>query len=195
VRFRTDPAFLNDSATSLLQYLQAPALKDICGGDFLHQMILHIVEPPIFWGAFVQAFRDCVLDLPAQLCFGWLLLELISLPNEKATRYYQLAQDTTIQSRLLDSPQVETRTIGQRIKHVLSSLNSQTTFDGPDGPGGRHDNDDADFRQISILPTADELASRETPFLRRAQDMEDTSTNESRLAIHLDNQFRLLREE
>jgi hypothetical protein len=135
------------------------------------------------------------LDLPAQQCFGWLLLELISLPNEKAARYYGLAQDTTIQSRLLNSSQVETRNIGQRIKHTLLVVDSPATFDGYGGAGGRHDNDNADFRQISILPTADELTSEELPFLRRAQDIEEADANGDRLAIHLDNQFRLLREE
>ena len=46
------------------------------------------------------------------------------------------------------------------------------TFEGGDGadldgyrPGGRRDNDFADFREISILPTTGELHSKEQPYL------------------------------
>ncbi|KAF8533083.1 P-loop containing nucleoside triphosphate hydrolase protein [Trichophaea hybrida] len=193
MRFKTDPVFLNGSATSLLRYLQAPALKAICEGDFLQQIILHVVDPPIFWNAFVWAYRESTLHSQAQQCFAWLLLELISLPTDKATRYYEVAHDQTIQTSLLNSSEVETSTIGQKIKHILLNLNSPSTFD-ESGPGGRHDNDSEDFRQISILPTAEELSSREEPFLRRAHEIEDAD-KEIRLAIHMDNQFRLLRED
>jgi hypothetical protein len=62
------------------------------------------------------------------------------------------------------------------------------------GPGGRHDNDFKDIRNISILPTPDELASDEPPFLRRAVDIEDCPES-TRLAMHIDNQFRLNRED
>jgi hypothetical protein len=61
-------------------------------------------------------------------------------------------------------------------------------------PGGRHDNDFADFRKIAILPTADELSSVETPFYRTSKDVCEAEP-ELRMALHLDNQFRLLRED
>jgi hypothetical protein len=51
------------------------------------------------------------------------------------------------------------------------------------------------FRKISILPTADELTSAEPPFLLVAEAVEDPERRNSRLAVHLDNQFRLLRED
>jgi hypothetical protein len=186
--------FFNGPADALLKYLQAPTLKSICGGDYLRQVVIEMVEPPIFWLPFVRAFQDGSLDPPAQQSFGWLLLELITLPTEKASQYVELAQEASIQKRLIDSPHVEIRTLGHRIKHVVSTVTAAATFDGYGGPGGRHDNDFADFRQITILPTADELSSQEKPFLRLANAMEEAD-EDGRLAIHLDNQFRLLREE
>lgn len=85
--------------------------------------------------------------------------------------------------------------MGQKIKHILSTLNPAAPLNDESGPGGRHDNDLVDFRQISILPTADELTSVEPPFLLVAEAVEDPDRGSSRLAVHLDNQFRLLREE
>jgi hypothetical protein len=194
MRIKTDQAFLNGSATSLLRYLQAPTLKAICEGDLLHQVILCVVEPPIFWNAFVLAYRESRLNLQAQQCFGWLLLELISLPTDQATQYRALAQDSTIQTCLLNSSEAEIKTIGQRIKDILSNITSPSTLHGSNGPGGRHDNDNVDFRQISILPTADELTSQKKPFLMKAEEIEEAE-EDTRLATHLDNQFRLLRED
>ncbi len=195
MRLDVSARFLNGQATALLQYIQDPTLKAICGGDFLQRLILHIAEPPIFWNAFVRSYREGSLSLDAQQCFGWLLLELISLPPGKCTKYQEIARETSIQGSLLNSPQFEIRTVGQKIKHILSAFESINLSSGVLGPGGRHDNDFVDFRQISIPPTADELTSTEPPFLRVADAVEDLSGNDNRLAAHLDNQFRLYRED
>ena len=195
MRFNISSTFLNGPATELLRYLQTPALKTICGGDLLGQVILHIVRPPIFWNVFVRAYRDGSLQEVATQSFAWLLVELLSLPSEQALEYHDLAQDLTARELLLSSPHFEVRTMGQKIKHILSTINSATPVDGECGPGGRHDNDLVDFRQISILPTADELTSAEPPFLLVAEAVEDPDRGSSRLAVHLDNQFRLLRED
>lgn len=195
MRFSISPIFINGRATELLRYLQAPALKTICGGDLLREVVLRIVKPPIFWNVFVKEYRDGSLQEGATQSFAWLLVELLSLPLEKSLEYHDLAQDLTARELLLSSPHFEIRTMGQKIKHILSTLNSAAPVDGECGPGGRHDNDFVDFRQISILPTADELTSAEPPFLLVAEAVEDPDRECSRLAVHLDNQFRLLRED
>lgn len=87
------------------------------------------------------------------------------------------------------------RTLGQRIKHILSTLTSPIGEDVQFGPGGRHDNDFKDFREVAILPTADEILSEEDPFLRLAETIDDPENTERRLVTHLDNQFRLLRDD
>jgi hypothetical protein len=193
--FDTSPAFLNGPATALLKYFQDPRLRGICGGYFLQQVILQIVDPPIFWDSFVRAYKCDDLEKRAQQVFGWLLLELISLPDMKYVAYIGVAQDPTIQQRLLSSSELEIRTIGERIKHIVANLASPVTPDGEWGPGGRHDNDKEDFRLISIHPTADELVSSEPAFLRFLQTVENHEPKDSRPAVHLDNQFRLLRED
>ena len=194
-RFSLSPAFFNDQAVAFLQYIQAPGLNTIHGGDFLQELISNIVEPPIFWSAFVRCFRDRTLSLKAQLSFAWLLLELVSSPLKTCNFHAQSALDSSIQELLTDSSELEIRTFGQKIKHVLSTLRPDITTRDESGPGGRHDNDSVDFREIGILPTADELLSTEDPFLRCAAAIEDLGANENHLQTHLDNQFRLLRED
>ncbi|KAL0563851.1 hypothetical protein V5O48_018209, partial [Marasmius crinis-equi] len=62
MRFDLSPSFFNGRAASLLKYLQEPELSVIDGGAYLHQLLEQIMEPPIFWLSFCQAFRDGKLD-------------------------------------------------------------------------------------------------------------------------------------
>lgn len=61
-------------------------------------------------------------------------------------------------------------------------------------PGGRHDNDCIDFRKIAIYPTEDELTSKDRSYYNTARMLVQVPV-EIRVAHHLDNQFRLLRED
>jgi SpoVK/Ycf46/Vps4 family AAA+-type ATPase len=61
-------------------------------------------------------------------------------------------------------------------------------------PGGRHSNDHANFRDIEILPSTDEISSDADPFLPLARAVDDVS-EEDRAAFTLDRHFRLLRED
>lgn len=185
--------FLNTSATAFVAYIQAPDLSVACQGDFLRDVILIIVEPPIFWNAFVNAQKSgCLID-EAVHSFSWLLLQLVSLPTGKSLSYYGIARDPLVQKSLLESPRLEVRTIGHKIKHIIETISNPDQFQGI-GPGGRHNNDFVDIREISILPTSDELASKEVPYFRRAMEIDECSKS-GRLAMHIDNQFRLLRED
>jgi len=195
MRFDTSTAFFNGPATTLFKYLQAPELTAISRGDFLIRVVLNIVHPPIFWSAFIQAFRGGQLHENAQQSFAWLLLQLILLRGETATPYRELAQDPAILNVLLGSSHFETRTTASKIKHILATFGPGAPIDGDYGPGGRHDNDFADFRAISMLPTADEIASSQPPFLRASAQLDAPETEDTRQATYLDNQFRLLRED
>ena len=193
VTFSLSTAFFNGPAADLLTYLQCPALESLLEGAFLEKVLTAIVDPPIFWTALVQCYRNDELEVRAKLCFGWLLVRLMYLPLPRSTRYHELARDPTIQRPFLDSSDFNLRTIGSKIKHILSAFDSPSPEKINGTAGGRHDNDFADFRQIAILPTADELLSREFPFLRFPDYLDDPELDEHRLALHLDNQFRLNR--
>lgn len=66
MRFDLGPAFLNGHATALLVYLQKPEIQGIDGGRFIDQVLLAIVEPPIFWSAFSRAFQTGILEANGQ---------------------------------------------------------------------------------------------------------------------------------
>ena len=195
LRFNDSASFHNGPATALLKYLQQPALKMIFEGSHLHRVILSVVEPSLFWDPFLSSFRNGLLDAGAQECFGWLLSELLCLPDGAGAGYLTVAKDPSIETRFQNSESSVVRSIGQKIKHIVSVFDSSQGEDGLSGPGGRHDNDYANFREIAIHPTAGELSCGEPAFMRMALEIDDSSDESKRLALHLDNQFRLLRED
>lgn len=197
IRYDLSPTFLNSHATAVLEFLQTPDLKPINNGRFLTDIIIKIVEPPMFWMAFRGAFMKGELKESATASFGWLLLQLCSLPIDQATPYRQDVDMPSILASLLNSSSPKIVMFGTMITEILNVATPVATasHSGGAGPGGRHDNDFADFRMISILPTSGELSSTDTPFLRPSSVLEDPETESNRVAIHLDNQFRLLRED
>lgn len=144
----------------------------------------------------MKAFSDGLLTPDACRSFAWLLLQLVSLPGTP-TSYLTIAASPNIMDLLLKSPDGETRNFGQNIKHALPLDPSELHNNSDIKPGGRHDNDHKEYREISIMPTADELLSKDRPFLRTADYVEDEDVLSSGTVqhVHLDNQFRLLRED
>lgn len=192
----TELPFLQESVTAVFRYLSAMELKTLCGGAVLQQLVTSFVEAELAWDAFTAAFKSGQLTGNGEEAFSFLLLELLSLPKEKATAFVQFAQDDTIKKRLLESRKQEVRLRAQRIAHVVENLSAghSNRSTGPNGPGGRHDNDFAEFNKIAILPTADELSAKD-PYLPRAHETSVLALRRDGLAFHLDAQFRLLRED
>ncbi|KAH8103941.1 P-loop containing nucleoside triphosphate hydrolase protein [Cristinia sonorae] len=198
---KLDPPFFNDHAHRLLKYLDSPELRLIDSGQYLRKIIVSITEPPIFWNAFRRSFLEGKLDEPAQLSLSWLLLQLLSLPNE-SSEPYRVHPDTQKILDILLSPSSSSdlRSFGKKLQDHLDTRTSPPSVDATISavgqlPGGRHDNDFEDFRKISILPTADEIACTQQSFLRPAFVLEDHPIEGSRVSLHIDNQFRLLRED
>ncbi|RYP80552.1 hypothetical protein DL769_002400 [Monosporascus sp. CRB-8-3] len=189
----TELPFLQESVTAIFRYLAAPELKTLCGGAVLQQLLLSFVEAELAWDAFITAFKSSQLTGDGEEAFSWLLLELLSLPKEKATAFVQLAQDGDIKKRLLESRKQEVRLRGQRIAHIIENFIAGHS-NRSNGPGGRHDNDFAEINKIAILPTADELSAKD-PYLPRAQETSTLALRPDGLAFHIDGQFRLLRED
>uniref|UniRef100_D8QIN5 AAA+ ATPase domain-containing protein n=1 Tax=Schizophyllum commune (strain H4-8 / FGSC 9210) TaxID=578458 RepID=D8QIN5_SCHCM len=191
-RMELAPVFINGPITSVLLYLQDPKLKEISGGAILHDLLIQIVDPPIFWSAFQERFRMGELTRDGELSFAFVLHDLVSNPASSSS-YRPVAQDPSVMNKLRGSAHQDIRTYAYKIKQVLE------TFEAPalpativSRPGGRHDNDFADFRQIAIMPTADEIRAIESPFLLPSTAFEKEA---QRSSIYLDTQFRLLRED
>lgn len=197
IRYDLSPKFMNTHASSTIRYLQDPDLKAINNGDFLDGILMYLVDPPIFWMELRKVFLRRELDDEAVYSFGWLLHRLCTMASDQATSFREESDIAEILNILLSSPIQKTKSIGAKIKEALSTSLPimQGNITASSGPGGRHNNDFADFRKISILPTGEEMASTDAPFLRPASVLEDPETMSTRVAIHLDNQFRLLRED
>lgn len=193
--FRVDLSshFINNSATPFLSYIQHPTVQNFGSGQFVRRIVSRITEPPTFWNALVQVHTQKQLIEKAELSFAWLLLQLVSTPecaSEVIATADQIAQARTF----LDSPSLDIRTVGYRIDAILKTLTAKLDVQDGYRPGGRHDNDFESFREISILPTPDEIGSMQKPFYRRMEDIYKVPA-EQRPAAHYDNQFRLLRED
>jgi hypothetical protein len=197
MRFDLTPAFCNGLASKLLRYLSASELRTIGNGALLRAILQAIVEPPIFWEAFKTALMSGKLGEEGQFGFAWLLSSLLHLlPLEEAADFRSIAGDAETMKHLFESPHLEVRSLAQNIKHSIAIFEQGgKPEDHESGPGGRHDNDFTDFRQISIIPTADEIQSTQPAFIRPSVMFDDNETKDSRQAIYCDNQFRLLRED
>jgi hypothetical protein len=187
--------FLDNHATRLLEFLSQKELVGIGGGSFLRKIVLAIVEPPVFWDTYTQAFRSGVLHLTAHAPFAWLLLQLTMLPDSMAEAYIERAKDPAILNILHSSLSQAARKHAQRIQLIVDTRQIGSSIDCELGPGGRHDNDFADFRKIVIMPTADELDSVKPPFLRPLKTLSNSDDKTNIISTHLDSQFRLYRED
>ncbi|KAI6121070.1 P-loop containing nucleoside triphosphate hydrolase protein [Pisolithus sp. B1] len=185
------PNFLNGLASDVLEFL----LRAEMGGNVLNKVIVNIVDPPIFWNDFHRAFENGTLNERAQRVFAKVLSYLLQMNSRDTTTYHQLASRPSILNKIINSDQQEVRLEGYLIKHIISSAGKTNTADLDFVPGGRHDNDFVDFREIAILPTVDELSSNKNPALRRASHLEDPKSKKTRVADYLDNTFRLLRDD
>ncbi|KAL6234576.1 hypothetical protein BDW75DRAFT_251397 [Aspergillus navahoensis] len=194
-RLNINPDFLNTHTSSLIHYLVDPGVKSRCNGQFLQEILELIVEPPTVWNAFTQAFQDGQLTEQGMQAFAWLMIELLAHPSVGQIDVATDAQKVVGNGALLRSLSPETRGYGYKLQQILQiKASNMVVRDSDHIPGGRHDNDHADFRQIAIYPTSGEFYSTEKPFYRRADDIRQLAEN-ARPAAHLDNQFRLLRED
>jgi hypothetical protein len=178
-----------------LAYLSDPDIKLLAEGELLRQIIEVVVEPATLWKALIKSFLDHLLPQESLQPFAWLVHEVVLLRGDFSTDLLEDVGAVVKDESLLNASSAETRALGYRIVKAVQ-LRSAPIAPTPDAetPGGRHDNDFAEFRKIEIFPTSDEFLSKERPFYRVADDV-FSSDPEERASAHLDNQFRLLRED
>lgn len=192
----TSIRFIHTSVSNLLQFLADPTLKRVCDGELLNQVLWVMVDPPLFWDNLVQNVRTKQLDAQTVEGFAWLLLQLVLLPPEQSSTFRQTAgsllQDKALEKQSSLTAQSLFQKIRALVQHSQSGANHDLVHDF--GPGGRHDNDFVNYHDISILPTRAELQSTDRPFYMQASAVFGTGV-EDRTLVHLDNQYRLLRED
>ena len=190
---------LNGGVADLLTYLRDSKLEYLGGGDSLQRLLRVLVEAPDFWNSLVTAFRVRQLQQSTERSFGWLFFQLVVSPPELAEEYRNAALDTDIVQSLLRSPDPETRSNARKINHIVSLYSDDDVVppDWLEAPGWRHNNDSHSYRNISILPTSDEINSTDRPHLRTVDQIDDLALTSpiGAFEVHVENQFRLLRED
>lgn len=194
VRADLSISFMQSCTLELLQFLSAPEIKALAEGQILDQILQVIVNPPMVWNRLVKSFLDQQIEEKYLTPFAWLTHELLTGYRGSEPDVLPDARAIIHNGRLLESTVHTTRELAYKIEKTLQLKASALPVDASFSPGGRHDNDFADYRQIMIYPTSDELLSDAMPYYRQFREVFEVQPN-GRAAIHLDNQFRLLRED
>ena len=191
---------LNGQVAQFVLYFATESLGQVAGGRVLCDLLSAILKPDLLWNAYKTAAANHDLTEDGFHAFASLVSQLLFLLPPSSEFASQLDLKSTAR-RLVDSKQLhrsesaDVRRLAYKIEEaVRSSSLPDNVSEAAYKPGGRHDNDFADFRKISIFPTKDELLAEEPPYILPSADVLRTNAG-ARVAIHLDNQFRLLRED
>lgn len=193
---RTDlsSSFALSHTLPFLRYLTDPGVKALADGQLLERVLLVIANPPTVLKSLVSLFEARQIPDDGLYAFAWLALELISLPPGKELDVADIVKSVSDSQQFLASQDHATRELGYKLQKVIRIQCAGKQPDNSAGPGGRHDNDFDDFRRIRVYPTTDEFLSTQVPYYQTAREIIDTD-EERRPRAHLDNQFRLLRED
>lgn len=194
---RVDQAveFIISQILPFIGILQDDQLKLLVNGLILQKILVAIVHPTTLWNRLVLMARTKELEARQLRTVSWLCLELLSLPDHDELDVHDDIEALAKDSIFINASCPDTRQFGYKIDKQIQLLRSPPATSGNlHSPGGRHDNDFADFRKILIYPTTDEIICKDTPFYRRAKDVFEADMSE-RPALHLDNIYRLLRED
>ncbi|KAI1851825.1 hypothetical protein JX265_013182 [Neoarthrinium moseri] len=185
-------AYIQTFTLGFVRYLSDPSIKVLADGQFLWQIILVLADPPALWTTLCEIHEK--LEDHYLFALAWLAHELLTGPPDKAPDVLPGVQTLLSTGKLLNAKSHKTRELFYKIQKVVNSKISLVSVDRTFSPGGRHDNDFPDFRQIAVYPTTDELLATQKPFyLRMAEVFSDDNSDIA--STHLDNQFRLMRED
>lgn len=193
VRADRSAQFIVSQILPFLRYLSEPGIKALVDGQLLQQMLLAVANPPTMLNTMVSLFDSRQIPDDGLYPFAWLALELISLPPAAEVNVASLVKAVSEGQQFLQSQDHAARELGYKIQKVVK-MRCSGRNDEAGGPGGRHDNDHTDIKLIKTYPTTDEFLSTELPYYRTAQEIIVTEADE-RPRAHIDNQFRLLRED
>ncbi|KAL7798766.1 P-loop containing nucleoside triphosphate hydrolase protein [Trichoderma afarasin] len=196
IRSNLSLAFITTATTAFLKRVLHHDVKTINDGLFLEKLLVEILSPSTFWTTFLGFYQCNQLEGDTLVTFASLCLEIVSSTSPDIQILSHDVEFLMKSTPLTKSRLEEVRTLGYRIEKVIQLRKGQATASVKMNysPGGRHDNDFEDFRKISIFPTADEVSSKEEPFLQRLDDVFEIP-RESRTSSYISWLFRLLRED
>jgi hypothetical protein len=105
-----------------------------------------------------------------------------------------IARSSNILKIILKFSDEKIRNLDQKIQHTLSLNASELHNNAKTKSEDKHENDHANHKKISIMFITNELRSTNRSFFRIVDFINNSKIIFSRHDIHLDNQFRLLRE-
>ncbi|KAJ3564153.1 hypothetical protein NPX13_g7945 [Xylaria arbuscula] len=197
IRLLTTKVLICKRIFPIITHLTHPDCAAICEGQLLEKLIQIIAIPPTTLNMMLQLYlNDEFLDAGSNTeSFASLCLHLINNPNSEVSQEIPAISAAISKKPFVNHNLQRVREFGYRIQKALNmKFSAVQLVTGTETPEGRHDNDFGDFRKISIFPTADELSSTSRPFYRRAADVMSCDPT-IRTSIHIDNQYRLLRED
>ncbi|KAF7546720.1 hypothetical protein G7Z17_g8238 [Cylindrodendrum hubeiense] len=194
VRACLDATFINLTIVPFLSRLSDPGVETLNNGKFLLQILFSILVPRSFWAALVDVYNNDKFNDAGLEAFAWLCLQIVACQEPELEEHRQDVKNLMKEKSLLESQSPSVRKIAYRIEKIIKIFAPLAVAGVSTSPGGRHDNDFENFRDISIYPTTDELLSAEDPFLQRLEDVFD-SPIETRAEVYRDWLFRQLRED
>lgn len=197
VRIDLSASFARDHTLKLLAYLSDPGVEALADGLLLKQVLEALVQPPTMWRRLVDLCLKREIQGDDIAPFVWMLVQLVSSSLTLAEKSILDDARSVIASGILSqSSSHAVREFGYKLVKLVQLTSSATHINSSQSatPGGRHDNDFANFRDIAIYPTTDELLSTKTPFYRTADEVFEVG-EDAREGVLIDNQFRLLRED
>ncbi|KAH7026129.1 uncharacterized protein B0I36DRAFT_386457 [Microdochium trichocladiopsis] len=194
VRLDVSPEFVRNHAIRTISLITDPVVERLASGLVRTKLLLALMEPPTFWVALLDVFMALKIDIKYHECFAELVYAIATMPEFSADIFTSGVRRVMDTALLKESSLAAVRDLARKIEHALCLRLGVAQEDENFPGGGRHDNDFASFRDIAIYPTPGEFATTARPFLRQA-DQVFMVDEASRAEVHLDNQYRLLRED
>ncbi|KAK6344622.1 hypothetical protein TWF718_006580 [Orbilia javanica] len=197
-----ETSFINKFAGQLFLFLtyqagiNAPGSDVNSFDDHIRRIVSRIVEDNDYmFRYFIKAGARGSLNSETIEGLGRLILYYLSFAPRAPDYIEEIIASPKILEGLTNAAHESVQYIGKTFKYWLEcDKHLRVDKNAKFSPGGRHDNDMKDYRKIRIIPTPAELNCLEPPYLPKST-ISTKAKGDSRVGLHLDTQFRLLREE
>lgn len=190
------PRYMNSTLRPVLSWLQHPQLQGAGNGVYLRRILHALVDRSPFWEAFVYNHKTELINAKSMQCFGWLLLQLLTLTPKIHPAYITVAEDPVVRLVFKNSTDPSVVRLGERIERISNFHKFGNTLSSTVSSQPCHDNDFKDIKDISIFPILNEALSDGHPrFLRPSEVEEEEESHDRKVHKYISNLFRLYRED